>query len=137
MQGNVKNRIKFDADFSIGQEWESICLTLAKEYSFGNVRPIFLPGMDPMALSSSLSRPRREQWVLTGAVSSRLSNSGGVLSLVRNMGGYRGCSFCTYHLGNPVFQSQSGRCPLLWLPSRTPPRSEEHTSELQSLRHLV
>src|ERR1035437_1803229 len=41
MRGNVKNRIKCDADFSIGQEWESICLTLGKGYFFGNVRPIF------------------------------------------------------------------------------------------------
>src|ERR1035437_7422521 len=77
--------------------------------------------MDPIVVSSSLSRPWRGQWVLTGAVSSRLSNSGGVLCLVRNMGGHRGYSCCTYHLGNPVFQSQSGRYPLLWLPSRTPP----------------
>jgi hypothetical protein len=41
MLENVKNRTKFDADFFIGQEWESICLTLEKGYSFGNVRSIF------------------------------------------------------------------------------------------------
>lgn len=85
MLENVKNRIKFVTDFSIGQEWESICLTLRKWDFFGNVRPIFLPGMAPMALSNSLSRPGREQWALTGAVSSHLSNSGGVLPLAPNM----------------------------------------------------
>ena len=131
-RNNVKNRTKCDANFFIGQEQKSICLTLGKGYSFGNgcknslvnIGPELVPShekgkrarllMDlviavfrllPLGrlmslkdgrapgrgsqritvLSSSLSRPRHEQWALTGAVSSRLSNSGEVLHLAPNM----------------------------------------------------